>query len=888
MFTQNHASHGRERSLSRSKGSTGSELTGTRITRERSSSASSGRDQYTKRSSIFSKRPKSILTTTSNDSSTRSIASNSSGSDLSRLSPSADALSRPVEADVPKSRFNFGRGIKNRMSARIAPSAFESSRMVSDQRRSAVGGELRISAPFDFQHVGKIEEPQNIGVNTSEVYHNFRTLSKRHRNAVIASVPDEETQEGEDSDLSSRPRKPAPLRPRRPDDLWGNEPATAPLPERRAMHQPATHVDQTWVPHTADFRGPMLHRRVPTRTSSIFAQPLANGPGPTLDATMNPRSSQAMDDQDPFIPLYDSQPPGWIENSLPLLHTVSPMDTFSDNIRTPAFHPPLEQVPEEPEGGFSNRPSRDLPRRPSLRHSKSTPIIANRFRSSIDPFVDSFPLPAGAAQNERPVSQCSQGSDTLGNSPRSFWQEAKTKAKARSLDFNEPDKTSEPTWEDYIEYCYEHNAEADCEFDWHETSHFDDNDSEASGAWSEQYSPFNSTLSPKLEDSRSMKSSASHALSMTSGKSDRMTSHSSVPELDYRFSRATSTASLSIATPRDGSLYRISDVPPLPNDLHNMKDAWEGHFAGGEHLYNEIMVGGTAVVPDSPQHPEDRPQTILYTGNELPNHPNKALPTPPSSNDMPHELSARKIGKLLGSEAAQHVRVRKELKVEDDIEDDLPPAVPSKAEFAASQPPSKAWPLEDDFKMPTSPASPTPNNPEDVHSFFNTPSPKTLPDVRPSRSERRSSSKAPIHISFPSIDLPPLTLPNATPQPSNFSRIRAGSVADRIGPLPNNSPKRIETPGTPDSATSAPEGLGRMGYSLFPSKKASMNSLNGPPLPSAPTSAPMAMSEPSLTRPVSRAASQASSSRSSTRALSMKSKSSKKANAYQERFPLGI
>ena len=876
MFVQQHTSQMRERSSSRSKGSIGSEASSTRTTRERSSSASSSRDPFTKRSSIFSKRPKSILTTASNDSSTRSIGSNSSGSDLSHLSPAGDALTTATEEERSKARFHFGRGLKNRMSGiRAFPGAHDFQRTSSDQRQSAVGSELRISAPFGFQHVSKAEDAQSIRVDSSEVFQNFRTLSKRHRHAVIASTLEEEEGTASTSEPSARPRKPAPLRPRRPDDLWSTEPATAPLPQRPELYLSANYMDSHSQPRSADFRGALNQPPIPKRSSSAVSHSFFGSPASTFGVPSSTSLSEHMYEQDPFVPLYDSQPPGWIENSLPLLHTVSPVDT-SDTMRTPAFQPPLEQVPEEPEGTFSARPSKDLPRRPSLRHSKSTPVIAKRSRSSIDPFVDDFPMPVLSNASQRPISQCSQGSDTLGNSPGSFWHEAKAKVKTRSLDLGSPKNSSEPTWEDYIEYCYEHNAEADCEFNWQETSHFDDNDSEASESWSEQYSPFGNSRLQRLGDSRSMRSTTSHAMSHLSEKSDRVTSHSSVPELDYRFSRATSTASLSIATPRDGSLYRVSDVPPLPTELQNMKDAWGTHLATGDHLYNEIMVGRTAVVPDSPQHPDDKAQTMLYTATD---HHSKALPTPPSSGSIPHEFQFRPAHKKASkNHSSQAVETReKEPRISEESEHMMAPIVAPRRD---------QWPLEDNLQAPTPPESPTAGEIDGVRSFLFTPFPEMIAKPKPSPLDgRRSSTK--LHISFPSIDLPPLTLPTSTPVPSNFSRIRAGSVADRIGPLPPASAP-LEKSGTPDSASSAPEGLGRMGYSLFPSKKTSTTSLTGPPLPTPPTSMPLTMSEPSLTRPVSRAASQASSSKSSSRALSFKSKSSSKKNAYQERFPLGI
>ena len=263
-----------------------------------------------------------------------------------------------------------------------------------DLQRSGSGKGVRISAPFDFQHVAKIEDSVDkpLGLEGPEFFDNFRTLERGHRNAVIAPPSEEEEDEAEeeqDVDAEVKARRAPPPRPQRPDDLWDCPPKSAPLPQVEERYLSATYIDQ---PKSAGFRG-----TIPGRRSSIAQSTgsLMNGPGPTMDSETGMHNLDSFDDYDAFIPLYESQPVGWIENSLPLLHTVSPIETYGDHHRTPAFNPPLEQVPEEPEGTFSNRPSRDLARRPSLRHSKSTPVIASRFRTSVnDGFsIDDLPLP---------------------------------------------------------------------------------------------------------------------------------------------------------------------------------------------------------------------------------------------------------------------------------------------------------------------------------------------------------------------------------------------------------------------------------------------------------------------------------------------------------------
>lgn len=815
-----------------------------------------------------------------------------------------DALAQTVDTEASKTRSFFGRVQQKRMSS-IRPQHTPNVL----QRSSSASKGIRISAPYDFQHVAKIEEthPQPMRVESPEVFERIRSLSRGHRHAIIAPPLDDEEVDTP-NEVSVHPRKAPPVRPQRPDDLWGETPHSAPLPLREEPYLSAAYIDNSRQPSMLRSRGRSFNRPLPTRSATDLSQSFLNGPGPAFNSATG--NVDPFDDYDAFIPLYDSQPPGWIENSLPLLHTVSPVEAYADHIRTPAFQPPLEQVPEEPEGSFSNRPSKDLPRRPSLRHSKSTPVIATRFRASvIDPaMMDEFPLPSSATRPDRPLSQCSQGSDTLGNPLNHSWLESKPKAKARSL--QEEKTVTEPSWEDYIEYCYENNAEADCEFDWQGNSHFNDEDSEASESWmSEQYSPYGKSSKLNQDAAPSFVSSMSKP-SFQSDNLDRVPSHTSVPELDYRISRATSNASGSIATPRE------SEVPPMPKELHPSKDAWAANQGEVDDADFDDLRSSIYMIHKPPKMSLARvgPAERFF---------GEALPTPPLSSKKSASLLERSLKSKASSISSITID---ELAAETALPPDTPSLLQDAPEpkklakahkilgIVGGARPGKAWPLNDEMMPPmpaptsapyglgmshpesfmasakplSPPQSPPLDEGERTRSFLATPSPRLMAKPKPSPIiEEMSHPDSPIHVSFPSIDLQPLSLPRASSQERTVCHAHTSSVADRIGPLPQ-APLRQ---GTPDSATSAPENLGRTGYSLFPSKKASMTSLNSPPLPLPPTSAPVSMSEPSLVRPVSRAESQASSQRSSSsRGFSTKSKSSKKskANAYQERFPLGI
>ncbi|KIW09424.1 uncharacterized protein PV09_00310 [Verruconis gallopava] len=915
-----------------------SSATGQRLTRERSTSSSDVRDQYTKRSSIFSKRPKSILTTASHASSTRSHASSSSGSDISWRSSGADVSPARTEADGSKARFLFGRGRKSKPSVSKsirtsslleADSDFDPRREDFENGKSTTTRGVRISAPFDFQHIAKIEgnppaiHRSRISEEGPELFQNFRALPKGYRNAIIAPSPDDEEFA---ASAVEKQKRPPPLRPQRPDDLWGEDPVSAPLPHdfRRESH--AYEDDYPDQPVSAPFpgyRSNSLSRRPAQRSVPSLSQVFIYGPGPEVDTETGMPSLEPLDEHEPFVPIYDSQPPGWIESSVPLLEGAPAMDPFPDHLRAPTFNLPLEQVPEEPEGTFSGRPSRELPRRPSLRHSKSSPAVGNRHNSVFDPFSeDEPPLPPLSKRLTRSLSRCSQSSDTLGDPLHSVWREvADPKPEQLPVD--------DLSWEDDIEYCYSHNAEADCDFNWQDVTHFDDRDSEAE-SWIEQQS-YDSSLQPSRDDSQSMLSSTSHDFSLLSEKPRRVPSNSSVPELDYRYSHATSTASLSIATPRDGSLYRGSDnLPPLPVDIYTSKDMQLQHTEhdmthSHDSAYNEIMIARNvgASVENLSHFEDDRPQTILFTGEKTSTGFYSALPTPPQSGREPafnstmRRPSNKSSENLIVNEASR-LPLPKSPAPSSHDGDEAPQLVPRNlvavqnaaklrlldAQDRLSNLPPTSMPRNmssdsldsgnQSTKLPTPPKSPLPAEIAYNRSFLATPSPSLVPQPSPTPATLRQPS--PVNIASSTAYLPTAAGTTTEQQPRGLLRHRAESAAARIGALPSQSSAHVEKPGTPDSATSAPEGLGRKAYTLFPSHKSSNSDLRVPfPLANAPTSAPSIKSEPSTTRPPSSSPSQSSrsSSRPESRGLTKpkskaKSKAPKKPNPYQERYPLGI
>ncbi|KAH8910057.1 hypothetical protein BR93DRAFT_966111 [Coniochaeta sp. PMI_546] len=119
---------------------------------------------------------------------------------------------------------------------------------------------------------------------------------------------------------------------------------------------------------------------------------------------------------------------------------------------SPIYESPLAGVPEEDENAPANRPSRAsmASNSSSLRASQSVPLL-RQLSLSQSPKSPGFRRPPSAA------------SDTLGRLDLLAAQRA---LKAALTEGNGADEVERESWEEDIDYCYEHEAEADCDFAW--------------------------------------------------------------------------------------------------------------------------------------------------------------------------------------------------------------------------------------------------------------------------------------------------------------------------------------------------------------------------------------------------------------------------------------
>jgi len=149
-----------------------------------------------------------------------------------------------------------------------------------------------------------------------------------------------------------------------------------------------------------------------------------------------------------------------------IAQAVTTPDDTALPVLSPGFSTELENVPEEPERFFNPRPAP----RPPIR---SPPVDSSFQRSPRSPIVmrlanrtSSYGTTRSFGQRSPKLRPLSQMSDTLSSptlaQPGRGSIRYSPSAKRQSSYW----KIFDSSWEDDIDYCYEHAAEADCDFDW--------------------------------------------------------------------------------------------------------------------------------------------------------------------------------------------------------------------------------------------------------------------------------------------------------------------------------------------------------------------------------------------------------------------------------------
>ncbi|QDS70358.1 hypothetical protein FKW77_009005 [Venturia effusa] len=579
--------------------------------RDLSASSSEHRSSSSRRSSLFSKRPKSTMTTKSSEA--------GYGADSRRSSTTTDTSVLPVKSDASKSRFHLGRGRKLTKSAGSKVRA-----------NSATDSHDDGFVPRNRESKHKRESSGGSRASSKDLFSDFRALRRGHRTAVIG--PPRTPQADEQEQEQARPQRgPAPIRPKRSDEHM--KPHRVLAPETFGM-EPLRQI------RSAEHISP---GRQPSQTTNPPNRPL-NRPAPLNPALFPPMSINNIphlsnisitDDWDRLLPLYENRSPSFspLNSYFGSIHSIPHSETITDHIKSPMFIPPLEQVPEEPEGTLSDRQSRDITHRSSIRHAKSSPILSpNSFKSS---FRKRSQVSPGHKTTERPDSQ---GSDTLGDLTRL------TDDSHSSIDGAVEQFSTPMSWEDDIDYCYEHAAEADCDFDWNDMSRYDESDND------DLYVDDGPHLYASIHKdiSKSNGHSGGGILSDSAGEGYQLTnrvykvpSKDALPELEYRSSHSTSTNSVSLLTPLDKFSFPSSESSN--SQRASGKDNVSSQLLYGERsesemhqIYDDLLAKPEGAPPAVPPRSASRTENM---GPYEQTREHAAVPLlstpPPSANQSP-------------------------------------------------------------------------------------------------------------------------------------------------------------------------------------------------------------------------------------------------------------
>ncbi|KAK5125872.1 hypothetical protein LTR16_003205, partial [Cryomyces antarcticus] len=329
--------------------------------------------------------------------------------------------------------------------------------MISDAKENTVNSRRpSISVPFDFRHLNYMQRRELPALDKSsqqELVAEFCAVRNSQR-------PRRELQGIRAEDLSSRKLSSDVSNAQEPSLM---DPTTSPRSRRGSSeHQkwsfssnstPLAHRSirsaDTFSQYASKQHSPKSVKGTvtrPTRTSSVGALARKDSSVAASQSTIAPDLAKFGDgDASVAAPLLPT-PGGTARQLMPLI--------------SPAYSTDLEDVPEEAEGYFAHRASIAKPDAAQygsyLRQWQSFPLPSDRSQLRA-----SYMSPTHPQQpSSRPMSQMS---DTLG-SPLSTVSSRMSVAPAKRSSAVQGGIDS--SWEDDVDYCYEHEAEADCDFSW--------------------------------------------------------------------------------------------------------------------------------------------------------------------------------------------------------------------------------------------------------------------------------------------------------------------------------------------------------------------------------------------------------------------------------------
>ena len=432
-----------------------------------------------------------------------------------------------------------------------------------------------ISEPYNFQHLThtRTQQVKNLkNISHNELVTEFSAIrASQAPRRELKGIQADDLAPRNSSISSSSPAmsifdSPATSVPQSPTRIRGQSNDLFTTNDNTSIRNSAS-VDSFTRVSSRSFSSPTPPISPPPRTSSRLA----------LQRHVNPRSFSRELSEDSLTSTIIQRPP--LDHTTPPLSPkfVSDMEAVMDNsslgiiaqaVTTPddtacplqpyplCSSAALADVPEEEEGfPWDRRPSSK--NRPStsssaIRHAKSFPATERSIKSSASPIYNL--LPSGKLSH----SKKSTSSDpTL---PLSSSETEDIPRRSRiSQKFSIVSKNIEGSWEDDIDYCYEHAAEADCAFDWHRLSIHDNQNLASADAARD-----NTSNSWKLEQ----KSNASRVLTNSHGlRAPTINTRLSSANTTHSFSPTSTPAStVSSAVTMPGVVTPI-DPGQLPNSI---------------------------------------------------------------------------------------------------------------------------------------------------------------------------------------------------------------------------------------------------------------------------------------------------------------------------------
>ena len=428
----------------------------------------------------------------------------------------------------------------------------------------------RISSPFDFQHLTHADRHQVAALKQAPGSVLVAGWAERAAR-LSASGPQRAVAPQDISTenlLASEPGSVTIADPKPP--LQGSRPRDWQQPEFNTGSSPSL-PGLRLTRSVESFSQPGINLRAHRHSSSVIAPPRTSSLVPTSSIHKIPEEGSVR--QVPTVSqaarskrqsgIWDAftlsaaapadQLPGIDEDSTCVGNAVTTPDDSAIQALTPPFSPSLENVAEEPERFVRPRPAPQPPRLRTPISPKSPFLESFSFSSQRSPGVRTRPRgnsrasPKSSNLRNPTVRPSSQTSETLG-SP-SLTRESSIPRSTVTRRKSNTWRVIEESWEEDVDYIYEHALEAECDNDWDcvsEDEDFADRHHALTRAIYEETPPASQASRP-LQQSTSSKPAFQLQLPFPSSRLPP--SNDSVPDLGPTSAASASTAGTELQTP---------------------------------------------------------------------------------------------------------------------------------------------------------------------------------------------------------------------------------------------------------------------------------------------------------------------------------------------------